>query len=379
MNNIYDYCNEACELDDNLTRVDLSDDDKKRVLEYITKRSSKNGKRTGSKWRGWAIAASILGVMALGSVSVHAFSAHQDILERLFGNSGKDDIEAVVQDTISLPARDFVEIDLEWAESVLGESISTENLQIEVGEHLITIEGFIYDRNGGVMVFTVEKEGGVTMFTNEYPNCNEKFGIGGTGEVLFSVYLNENEPYYIDERGGYVSSHIWLDENRSTDEKWYCCSYMVFDELNDVENPVIYLVYADLPEEVPEDVSEYHFEKYLLTTAKPLDIEQFYNQDGECLELSAIDIKVPNVMSETRDTVISSVTVNYADGTSYTVFDQENQLDNTGHEPLMFETYYKMVFNRLVDTENVISVEVIRTTWANGEMVDSELVEYTPQ
>ena len=217
------------------------------------------------------------------------------------------------------------------------------------------------------------------MFTNEYPNCNEKFGIGGTGEVFFSVYLNENEPYFIDERGGKVSEHIWLDESRSTDEKWYCCSYMVFDELNDVENPVIYLVYADLPEELPEDVSEYHFEKYLLTTAKPLDIKQFYNQDGECLELSAIDIKVPNIVSETSDTIISSVIVNYADGTSYTIFDRENQLDNTGHEPLMFETYYKMVFNRLVDTENAISVDVIRTTWTNGEMEDSELVEYTSQ
>ena len=134
----------------------------------ILRSRSKVERKKQYKFPKVAVAAIVAALMV--STGVYA-SIRSDFFEGMFGNKTKTSTPAKPQSIddgkggtvdVVVPSKEFVDVDEERAQELLGNYVLEEPIVKEIGSHTLTVENFLYNELGGLMYFTLEREGKVT-------------------------------------------------------------------------------------------------------------------------------------------------------------------------------------------------------------------------
>lgn len=359
------------------------------------------GLRFKNKVAAVAVASSLLIVPA----GAWAIVNNEAFFSGAFGTSARETVQTHDEVTeykndnpviVTLPSREYVEVDLEKAQEMLGEYTSTEEVSVTVGDHVLTILSTVRDEHAIVVHYTLEREEGVTALvwddlTNE-----------GKG-----AYLSPDQPYSWNvvsssyaggegERLNYTGERTLIDPQRSTPNKLYCYGYLVFSEALEKNPSIMLQVVNRSTENVHEAMGEVE-QAVAIPTKAALPCRVFSREDGGTLmvsplslqfsrgsETDAIDEEAARREYESFGGVASGlsfedyleqcgceydldlsnkITITYKDGSEYTVLDKANNLDNTSYS-LGREGGPVWMFNRLIDPAEIESISVNSTVFS---------------
>lgn len=327
-------------------------------------------------------------------VVVYAAVTHADFYRNAFGNAGRQSVSAheeVLDDgkggqlTVTYPEREYVPIDEEMAEALIGSNISSEPVEVQINDHKLTINSAVRDENAIVMEFTLECETGVTAL-NYSELDNEAKGAFMSEESTFSFRVDG------------TAENIYVDLEKSTETCLHCYYYglFVFDgPLADGKSPTLDITYADEPlvdiymnepldgSYIDEsldgsymdesldgttDKSRIHEAQVAIPAEHTLDLLTFTSDAGGVLELSPISLSIDMGKGlgltnlEAYDPIhLNTMSIHYTDGSSYQVYDKDGYVDNTAYMCGgcgAAQTEIMLLFNRLIDPSKIDSVEV---------------------
>ena len=318
-------------------------------------------------------------------VVVYAAVTHADFYRNAFGNAGRQSVSAheeVLDDgkggqlTVTYPEREYVSIDEEMAEALIGSNISSEPVEVQINDHTLTINSAVRDENAIVMEFTLECETGVTAL-NYSELDNEAKGAWRSEESTFSFRVDG------------TAENIYVDLDKSTETCLHCYYYglFVFDgPLADGKSPTLDITYADEPLvgiymnepldgsymdeslDGTTDKSRIHEAQVAIPAEHTINLLTFTSDAGGVLELSPISLSIDMGKGlgltnlEAYDPIhLNTMSIHYTDGSSYQVYDKDGYVDNTAYmcggcgEA---QTEIMLLFNRLIDPSKIDYVEV---------------------
>ena len=318
-------------------------------------------------------------------VVVYAAVTHADFYRNAFGNAGRQSVSAheeVLDDgkggqfTVTYPEREYVPIDEEMAEALIGSNISSEPVEVQINDHTLTINSAVRDENAIVMEFTLECETGVTAL-NYSELDNEAKGAWRSEESTFSFRVDG------------TAENIYVDLDKSTETCLHCYYYglFVFDgPLADGESPTLDITYADEPLvdiymnepldgsymdeslDGTTDKSKIHEAQVAIPAEHTLDLLTFTSDAGGVLDLSPISLSIDMGKGlgltnlEAYDPIhLNTMSIHYTDGSSYQVYDRDGNVDNTAYMCGgcgAAQTEIMLLFNRLIDPSKIDYVEV---------------------
>ena len=318
-------------------------------------------------------------------VVVYAAVTHADFYRNAFGNAGRQSVSAheeVLDDgkggqlTVTYPEREYVPIDEEMAETLIGSNISSEPVEVQINDHKLTINSAVRDENAIVMEFTLECETGVTAL-NYSELDNEAKGAFMSEESTFSFRVDG------------TAENIYVDLDKSTETCLHCYYYglFVFDgPLADGKSPTLDITYADEPLvdiymnepldgsymdeslDGTTDKSKIHEAQVAIPAEHTLDLLTFTSDAGGVLDLSPISLSIDMGKGlgltnlEAYDPIhLNTMSIHYTDGSSYQVYDRDGNVDNTAYMCGgcgAAQTEIMLLFNRLIDPSKIECVEV---------------------
>ena len=336
-------------------------------------------------------------------VVVYAAVTHADFYRNAFGNAGRQSVSAheeVLDDgkggqlTVTYPEREFVPIDEEMAEALIGSNISSEPVEVQINDHTLTINSAVRDENAIVMEFTLECETGVTAL-NYSELDNEAKGAWRSEESTFHFMVDG------------TAENIYVDLEKSTETCLHCYYYglFVFDgPLADGESPTLDITYADEPlvgiymnepldgSHMDEsldgsymdesldgttDKSRIHEAQVAIPAEHTINLLTFTSDAGGVLELSPISLSIDMGKGlgltnlEAYDPIhLNTMSIHYTDGSSYQVYDKDGYVDNTAYMCGgcgAAQTEIMLLFNRLIDPSKIDYVEVNGLTYNVSE------------
>lgn len=307
------------------------------------------------------------------------------LFNRLWGNEGKENMEShdeILYDeekgsscVVTYPEREYVEVDEEKAEELVGETVSYPNIVKDIDGTTLTIISAVRDKNSAVVEFTLEKEGGVDMNYSQLDN--EAKG----------AWFSDDSTYWF-EIGD--TGNMFVDLERSTPEKLYIYDYAVCG-MNGFNPSNLMLHLTQYPckrSELNGNLSEEEWNAIMadtvestivIPTANRVPYVEFVNAEGGIIEISSLSMKITDMSiglgltpEQAYDPFYCSyVSVNYEDGTNYVVKETniegihscEVEVDNTGYACGGSDNSLVLVFNRLVDVDTVKSITVNGTEY----------------
>ena len=334
---------------------------------------------------GVKIAAAAAAVVVATPFAVNAATGGE-LFNRLWGNEGKENVEAheetFIEDgkiddngnqvtiSVEMPRIEYVEQDPEVAARLIGSNIATEPVVCTVGDTTVTIESVVRDGMGIVASYTVEREGGVNCFNySQLDNEAKGAWISEDQNILFGFYEGVGK--------------IWVDLERSTDDKLYCYEYMCdnsalfaqsgFTPITDhitlfgQEFTMTRREASELNKEKGDESYIKETYEYIIPVADKLDSKVFTNSDGGYIRVSPIAMQWDSTGgTESKGNTLDSVNsfkITYKDGTEYVVFDRKDPVANYGILSTS-DTGFVVLFNRLVDTEKIAKITINDTDFA---------------
>ena len=157
--------------------IQISDVVETRIQETYRQLGKRDAHRT--KTRSVSKIAAAIAVVCLFAPGVVYASSKTEFFRAMFGNETRESNDVLEREvdtgkkgedakvTVTLPSREYVPVDEEQAEKEIGAYVSEEPIVKKAGSHTLTINSFVYDKNGAMMYFTLEREGGVTAFAGD--------------------------------------------------------------------------------------------------------------------------------------------------------------------------------------------------------------------
>lgn len=332
----------------------------------------------------WQRITSIAAAAALFIATPFVVNAATDgeLFERIWGILGKKDVEAhqelvyeAEKDSsyyIAYPARDYAELDPETAKALIGDCVQELSLSQEVDGTTITLLSAVRDNNSAVVALTLEKEGGVDIL--DYSQLdNEAKGAWFSEKSTFLFNI------------GY-GGNLYVDLDKSTDDKLYCYDYVPLNTFGtgslrmEIEQYPCTLGERDalLAEEYGSEQAQ-AVENGKKTTELRIPCEKrlgstaFTNAGGGQIEMSPISMNIDMntglglTPGQAYDPYSAyKIVITYRDGSTYTVLEHEYPdvyacdecIDNTSYSCGSLDNEFLLIFNRLVDPEDVVSVTV---------------------
>lgn len=354
-------------------KVEISNEVEERLESTYEILRSRSKSETKKQYKFPKVTVAAITAVLMISTGVYA-SIRSDFFEGMFGNTTKtstpaqpvsiDDGKGGTVDVI-IPSKEFVDVDEERAQELLGDYVLEEPIVKELGEHTLTVENFLYNELGGLMYFTLEREGGVTALAgNEDTNLAK--GVNFTDEADF---------YFNVEIGEQIVGHenVYVDMQQSTAEKMYCYSYFLWSEEIDVQQKP-YLFIQKYPctrgemdgmneEELTKMWENTVEEKVTITEKEAVPTKTLDLGEKGSLRISpfAMAFDIPKMLGLSNLDIdpwnVKHVEIQYKNGESYVVEDKNENINNTGYV-IGCDPYYKVAFNRLVDVENVKAVVI---------------------
>lgn len=345
--------------------VQIPDLVQERILDTYEQLPAKKSRRP----RQMRAAAAILALLCLALPAAAYASAKTGFFQAMFGNSTKgshDVIHKMVdngkggQTAVTIPSKEYVPVDETEAERLIGEWVMDEPIVRTIGSHTLTLQNFAYDRNGALLYFTLEREGGVTALAGD-EDTNQAKGATFTEEADF--YFT-----YETQNGVYGYADIYIDTVKSTPDKMYASAYILWvDPLKDGDIPCLALTTYPCPrKDLGEDTdySDFPIKKIPLTDKGPIPTEVIDLGEQGYLEYSPISMTIDMARNfglsaeEAQDPYnVRYLAIQYTDGSLYVIFDSAENIANDGYV-LGSGTYYKTMFNRLVDTASIKEILV---------------------
>ena len=354
-------------------KVKISDEVEERLESTYEILRNRSKVRTRKQHKFPKVAAAVVVTALMVSTGVYA-SIRSDFFEGMFGNTTKtstptqpvsiDDGKGGTVDVV-IPSKEFVDVDEERANELLGKYVLEEPIVKKLGEHTLTVENFLYNELGGLMYYTLEREGGVTALAgNEDTNLDKGANFTEEADFYFNVEIGEQ-----------IVGHenIYVDMQQSTAEKMYCYSYFLWSEEIDVQQkPYLFIrkypctkgeidrMDAEEYSQICENVVE---EKVNLTEQDAVPTKTLDLGEKGTLRISAFALAfdIPKMLGLSSLDIdpwnVKHVEIQYKNGESYVVEDKNENINNTGYV-LGCDPYYKVAFNRLVDVENVKAVVI---------------------
>lgn len=338
----------------------------------ILRSRSKVERKKQYKFPKVAVAAIVAALMV--STGVYA-SIRSDFFEGMFGNKTKTSTPAKPQSIddgkggtvdVVVPSKEFVDVDEERAQELLGDYVLEKPIVKEIGSHTLTVENFLYNELGGLMYFTLEREGGVTALA----------GNEDTNPSKGAFFTEQADFYFYVETGDMISAgeNVYVDTQRSTAEKMYCYNYFLWsDEIDVQQKPYLFIkkypctrgeIHSMDDEEEAQALKNTVEEKVNLTEKEAVPTKTLDLGEKGTLRLSpfAMAFDIPKMLGLSGELAtdpgnVRHVEIRYKNGENYVVVDENENVDNTGYV-LGCDPYYKVAFNRLVDVENVKAVVI---------------------
>lgn len=298
-------------------------------------------------------------ICIVATVGVYAAVTHENFLSGAFGNSSRESVTSHIfmQDNgdkgdvaVQMPEREYVAVDIETAEKIIGNYIMDKPITKKIGEHTLTILSAVRDKNAMIMEFTLERKGGENALVYDKVTNAAK-----------GAYISENADIMFYFKNG--ADSIYVDIEKSTDEKLYCYEYVVFGKaLEEGESPVLSITSADKPLSQLEDNEPRNEDTLTIPVTKVVPSVKFISEKGGRLEVSTLGLNIDMSKglglkggSSKDPGNIKSIRINYNDGTEYVVCD-----DNVMNEGYAcgFGSMYRSVFNRLVEIDKIETIEV---------------------
>ena len=295
----------------------------------------------------------------------------------MFGNETKKSTRVIRKEidngkggtiTVDIPSKEYVPVDEEKAEKLIGQWVMDEPIVTKIGEHTLTVDSFAYDKNGALMYFILERKGGVTALTGDM-NTNLTKGAYFTEDADFYFYVEAAK----DITG---ADNIYIDMEKSTQEKLYCSSYILWPE-GLKEGDSVELVIDKYPSarkeldamttEAEESAwwDQTKTERINLTGKGQIPIQCIDLGNDGYIEYSpfsiSIDMSKGLGLSEEEASdpyYMKRLEIKYKDGTSYIVSDDAANINNTGYVLGTEDGDYKVTFNRLVDIDQIAEIIV---------------------
>ena len=358
-------------------KVEISNEVEERLESTYEILRSRSKSETKKQYKFPKVTVAAITAVLMISTGVYA-SIRSDFFEGMFGNTTKtstpakpvsiDDGKGGTVDVV-IPSKEFVDVDEERAQELLGNYVLEEPIVKEIGSHTLTVENFLYNELGGLMYFTLEREGGVTVLAGSEDTNLEK-GANFTEDADF---------YFNVEIGEQIVGHenIYVDMQQSTAEKMYCYSYFLWSEEIDVQQkPYLFIrKYPCTKGEIDRmDAEEYSQmcenvveEKVNLTEQDAVPTKTLDLGEKGTLRISAFALAfdIPKMLGLSNLDIdpwnVKHVEIQYKNGESYVVEDKNENINNTGYV-IGCDPYYKVAFNRLVDVENVKAVVINEMT-----------------
>lgn len=310
-------------------------------------------------WMHRVAVAAVIAMLVIPA-TVYAAVTHGEFFDGLFGNVTKKSVDVVETDIdgnkVTLPAKEYVPVDQEKAEDMIGSHVSDQSIVRQIGDHTLTITSVVYDRHAAQVAFTLERKGGVTMLTShEAVYHTGEVSIAEESEYLFYFGMGR-------EDGGFLpaGSNFYVDADKSTEDKVYCYAYIC--EPRGFSAPALQILKRH-----QYDGSEV----ISLTDEAPVESVEYTADSGDYMELSAISlfVNLENQVTQVEEDGVQAllmaepekVEICYLDGSSYVVINDEENIDNSGYICGSGGSDHAIAFNRLVNVDQVESVVV------NGE------------
>lgn len=345
--------------------IQISDIVETRIQETY-KQINKGGRRRTKSIRKIAAAIAVVCLFVPGVVYA---SSKTEFFQAMFGNetresndvlkreidTGKEGKDAKV--TVTLPSREYVSVDEEQAEKAIGAYVSEEPIIKKIGSHTLTINSFVYDRNGAMMYYTLERKGRVTALAGDEETNLTK-----------GAYFTDDSDFYFNcetKNGVIAGENTYIDLKKSTNDRLCCYSYILWNEpLKDGDVPELMLeTYPCARKELTEETKT-KTERIRLTSKEPVPVRKIDMGDKGYLEYSpiAMSVDMAKGMGLSKEKAedpyyLESIKVVYKDKESYVVCDKEKNVENSSYQ-LGAGTYYKTVFNRLVDVDEIEKIIV---------------------
>lgn len=299
-----------------------------------------------------------------------------EFFSRIWGTAGRQDIPSHVEYIedkgeeipVVYPQQDFVDVDVERAEDMIGSNISYLNISTEVDDVTITILSAVRDNRSAIVEFTLEKEGGID-FLNYSQLDNESKGAWFSDESTFYFSI-----------GSYNPGKIYVDLEMSTEEMLHCYYYVresaslrmtiyqypcTLGELNAYSMADDQAALAEINDNTERSTIQ-------IPCDSVIDSVEFVNPDGGILNISPVSMVVYSstglglTYSESRDPYqVYYVYIEYEDGSSYLVDEHNCHLHECDVEVANYSDSYAgfgddvyYIFNRLVYVDSISTINV---------------------
>lgn len=309
------------------------------------------------------LVAAIALVCVVVPVTVYAAANHSDFFDNMFGNSTKDTLErktVLIDDgkngcLVELPLKEYVPVDVEKAEELIGDKVSRQSIVKQIWGHTLTIESVVYSRYGAQIAFTLEREGGVTMLVGDESTNWSK-----------GAYFSEESPYFFYVEGSdrtWGGENIYIDMQKSTEDKLYCYVYAVFCEEGGLKDGAVPCLVVDRKgdiseEDIVSDETEFKGGRIRLSEEAPVPMTAYTSETGGYLEISPISFcldtdKGLELRSALDPGCLKRIEIRYKDGSNFVILDHDENIDNTGYACGFIQPKFGIAFNRLVDTDAI--------------------------
>ncbi len=317
-------------------------------------------------------AAAVL-ILFLAMPALAAAASGSEFFARLWGTAGKKNVEAHTEEvrdeekgiayTVTYPRRNYTDDNLDRAEELIGEAVSYEPAVKQIGDARLTVLAAVCDGDAAVVEFTLEQEGGIECF--QYSQLtNESKG----------AWFSEDSPFYFQIAEGNES--IFVDLDKSTEEKLYCYDYIVTDFTDEEIKGLTFEIHRFSDRGTDNEAEE--TDTLFVPVRKRAEKREYVNQAGGVVSLSPIAMRIDMnaVTGITEEEAgdpwhVYYTAVKYRDGTEYIVHEHaiegvhqcDADIDNTSYACARTEGDFVLVFNRLTDIDKVESVAVNETVY----------------
>lgn len=348
-----------------------------RLQDTYSRIRSQNKTRTNYAKKSWrkitaAAAAVVLTLTVTGGTAAAAYlSEHTDFFQGMFGNTTKSSQEhtQILADPdkedgmmADLPGKEYVPVDEEKADALIGGNITEVNITKEIGDHTLTIENIVTDGNGMLMSMTLERQGGVTALYAD-DETNRTKGAYFSQESNFSFCFE-------DQEGNPAGEFMYVDTEKSTPDKYYIYDYMIWGSAENTSNqprlhiytyPVTFGELQEMNETDPEKRNQIEVtEDYVdLPQCETVSMQSLSRDDTWICSYSPISMNI-NMSAQASEEeaqdpyCIKYIELKYKDGTSYVIYDQD-ELDNTGYI-CGVDTEFRLTYNRIVNPEDITQI-----------------------
>ena len=305
----------------------------------------------------------LIGLAAVLLVSAAYAAAGTGFIQRVFGAKGQENtapqevLEAGKDTTWTMPGREWVEVDEEQAEELVGEHIAAVGESISVGDWTLTVDAYTFDDRGiGAVTYTLANPNGLGDAIRDAGNGQFYIDIDnadGLGEIGLGGTLEDPEQSIYH---GFDTRNI-VDKTLTTDTELHAVMY--FTPYYSFEaGEGIRMTLARAQRDENHNIIEEEEQSLIFTPDSFIPSVALSCPEGYTAHISPLGITFDAAFEAIDPTAyLKALSVQLADGTEYAVKSDDPYMDNCVVACASFDNGFEgVVFNRLVDADGVVSV-----------------------